>query len=78
MFSHTAYWLATALSFILLSGCASSLPDQGPMQRFRDAVRSYDNTLTKTERDAAISDLKDEKDRQRAHVRRVKEAPKAN
>ena len=48
------------------------------MQRFRDAVRSYDHTLTKTERDAAISDLKDEKDRQRAHVRRVKEAPKAN
>ena len=78
MFSHTAYWLAAALSGILLSGCASSLPDQGPLQRFSDAVRSYDNTLTKTERDAAISDLKDEKDRQRAQVRQVKEAPKAN
>ena len=78
MFSHTAYWLAAALSVILLSGCASSLPDQGPLQRFSDAVRSYDNTLTKTERDAAISDLKDEKDRQRAQVRQVKEAPKAN
>ena len=78
MFSHTAYWLAAALSVILLSGCASSLPDEGPLQRFSDAVRSYDNTLTKTERDAAISDLKDEKDRQRAQVRQVKEAPKAN
>jgi len=78
MFSRTAYWLAAALSVILLSGCASSLPDQDPLQRFNDVVRSYDNTMTNTERDAAISDLKDEKERQRAQVRQVKEAPKAN
>ncbi|ODS00860.1 hypothetical protein AUC68_12990 [Methyloceanibacter methanicus] len=66
------------LSVILLSGCASSLPNEGPLQRFSDAIRSYDNTLTKSERDAAISDLKDEKDRQRAQVQQVKNAPKSN
>jgi len=67
-----------ALSVILLSGCASSLPDQGPLQRFSDAIRSYDNTLTKSERDAAISELKDEKDRQQAQVEQVKSPPKTN
>ncbi|WP_158008204.1 hypothetical protein [Methyloceanibacter methanicus] len=78
MSSHSAYWLAAVLSVILLSGCASSLPNEGPLQRFSDAIRSYDNTLTKSERDAAISDLKDEKDRQRAQVQQVKNAPKSN
>ena len=67
-----------ALSVILLSGCASSLADQGPLQRFSDAIRSYDNTLTKSERKAAISELKNEKDRQQAQVEQVKSAPKAN
>lgn len=66
------------LSVILLSGCASSLPDQGPLQRFSDAIRSYDHTLTKSERKAAISDLEKEKDRQEAQVKQVKNTPKAN
>ncbi len=66
------------LSVILLSGCASSLPDQGPLQRFSDVIRSYDNTLTKREREAAISDLQKEKDRQQVQVKQVKSTPKAN
>lgn len=78
MFSHSAYWLTAVLSAVLLSGCASSLPNEGPLQRFSDAIRSYDNTLTKSERDAAISDLKDEKDRQQAQVQQVKSAPNSN
>jgi hypothetical protein len=48
------------------------------LQRFSDAIRSYDNTLTKSEREAAISDLKQEKDRQQAQVEQVKSTPKAN
>lgn len=48
------------------------------MQRFGDAIRSYDNTLTKSEREEAISELKDEKDRQQAQVDEVKGAPDAN
>ncbi len=76
--SHSAYRLVAALSVILLTGCASSLPEQGPLQRFSDAIRSYDNTLTKSEREAAISDLKEEKDRQQAQVEQVKSTPKAN
>jgi hypothetical protein len=67
-----------AMSVILLSGCASNLSDQGPLQRFGDAIRSYDNTLTKSEREEAISELKDEKDRQQAQVDAVKDSPKAN
>ena len=66
------------LSVILLSGCASSLDDQGPLQRFSDAIRSYDDTLTKSERDDAISELKDDIDRQQAQIDQVKSAPKAN
>jgi hypothetical protein len=66
------------MSVILLSGCASNLSDQGPLQRFGDAIRSYDNTLTKSEREEAISELKDEKDRQQAQVDAVKDSPKAN
>lgn len=77
-FLQSAYRLMAVLSVILLSGCASSLPDQGPLQRFSDAIRSYDNTLTKSEREAAISDLKDEKDRQEAQVEQVKSTPKPN
>lgn len=76
--SDSAYRLTALLSVILLSGCASSLPDQGPLQRFNEAIRSYDNTLTKSEREAAISDLKDEKDRQQAQVDQVKNAPQKN
>ncbi len=76
--SHSAYRLVAALSVILLTGCASSLPEQGPLQRFSDAIRSYDNTLTKSEREAAISNLKEEKDRQQAQVEQVKSTPKAN
>ncbi|BAQ17461.1 hypothetical protein [Methyloceanibacter caenitepidi] len=77
-FLQSAYRLAAVLSVILLSGCASSLPDQGPLQRFSDAIRSYDNTLTKSEREAAITDLKQEKDRQEAQVKQVKSTPKTN
>ena len=77
-FLQSAYRLAAVLSVVLLSGCASSLPDQGPLQRFSDAIRSYDNTLTKSEREAAITDLKQEKDRQEAQVKQVKSTPKTN
>ncbi len=77
-FLQSAYRLAAVLSVILLSGCASSLPDQGPLQRFSDAIRGYDNTLTKSEREAAISDLKQEKDRQDAQLKQVKSTPKTN
>ncbi|MEM9590012.1 MAG: hypothetical protein AAF967_01590 [Pseudomonadota bacterium] len=76
--SQPIYGLMAVLSVILLSGCASSLPDQGPLQRFSDAIRGYDNTLSKSEREAAISELKDEKDRQQAQVEQVKSAPKTN
>jgi hypothetical protein len=76
--SQSTYRLLAALSVILLTGCASSLPEQGPLQRFSDAIRSYDNTLTKSDREAAIADLKEEKDRQQAQVEQVKSSPKAN
>ena len=48
------------------------------MQQFSDVIRSYDRTLDKSERNAAITDLKHEKERQQAQVEKVKDAPKAN
>lgn len=48
------------------------------MQRFGDAIRSYDKTLTKSERKEAIADLKDEKKRQKAQVQQVSGEPKPN
>ncbi len=48
------------------------------MQQFSDVIRSYDSTLDKSERDAAITDLKHEKERQQAQVKKVKNAPQAN
>ena len=66
------------LPVLLLAGCADTMPDGTRLKRFTDVIRGYDNTLTKSEREAAISDLQKEKERQEQQVEQTDGAPKAN
>ena len=77
MFSRPAYCLATGLSVLLLSGCADGVSDLVGLQRM-DVIRGYDSTLTKTEKEAAISELQEDKERQQAQVEQSDSAPKSN
>jgi hypothetical protein len=53
------------LATLWLAGCADSIPNSGqPLRRFTDLVRGYDHTLTKDEKAAVITELKNEKARQ--------------
>ncbi len=38
------------------------------MKRFTEMVRSYDKTLTKSEKKAAITELQEDKERQQAQI----------
>ncbi len=47
-----------------LAGCADTVPDAKPLKSLTQLWRSYDNTLTGAEKEAAISELQKEKERQ--------------
>jgi len=68
MFARSAYGLVAAMTVLLLGGCASFMPDTSRSQRFTEVIRGYDSTLTKTEKEAAISDLQNERERQQGQV----------
>ena len=65
------------LPVLVLAGCADSMPDGTRLKRFTDVIRGYDDTLTKAEKEAAISELQEDKERQQRQVGQT-EAPKAN
>jgi hypothetical protein len=77
MSSRTAYCFVAMLPALVLAGCADSMPDGARLKRFTEVIRSYDNTLTKTEKEAAISELQMEKERQQK-AGQADSAPKAN
>ncbi len=52
-----------------LGGCADTMTGGQPMKRFTDLVRSYDQTLTKAEKKAAIAELQQDKERQQEQTR---------
>ena len=60
------------LPVLLLGGCADQLPTGQPMKRFTELVRSYDKTLTKSEKNAAISELQEDKERQQEQIGKSK------
>lgn len=66
------------LPVLFMAGCADSMPDGGRLKRFTEVIRSYDNTLTKSEKEAAISELQKEKERQAQQVGQPAGAPKAD
>ncbi len=79
MLSRPVYSFVTALSVLLLSGCADTLPDGDRLQRFSDAIRGYDKTLTTAEKEAAISELQQDKQRHtEAQIDEADGAPKPN
>jgi len=77
MFSRSAYCLVAILPVLLLGGCADNMPDGTRLKRFTEVIRGYDSTLTKSEREAAISELQKEKERQE-QLGQAAGAPKAN
>lgn len=66
------------LPAILMAGCADSMPDGTRLKRFTEVIRGYDNTLTESEKKAAISDLQKEKERQQQQIGQAEGTPKAN
>jgi hypothetical protein len=66
------------LPAILMAGCADSMPDGTRLKRFTEVIRGYDNTLTESEKEAAISDLQKERERQQKQIGKAEGAPKAN
>jgi hypothetical protein len=68
MFLRSAYCIVATLPALWLGGCADRLPTGQPMKRFTEMVRSYDKTLTKSEKKAAITELQEDKERQQAQI----------
>ncbi|MHA1517243.1 MAG: hypothetical protein ACTSYK_01425 [Alphaproteobacteria bacterium] len=64
MFLRSAYCLLVLLPALLLGGCAVGMADGTRLKRFTDLVRSYDDTLTKSEKEAAIEELQKDRERQ--------------
>lgn len=61
---------------LLTGGCGGGITDGGQLKRFTDLVRG-DDTLTKAEKEAAISELQEDKERQDRQTG-ADAAPKAN
>jgi hypothetical protein len=78
MFLRSAYCLMVLLPALLLGGCADSMPDGTRLKRFTDLVRGYDDTLTKSEKDAAIAELQKDKERQEEQTGKGEPAQKTN
>jgi hypothetical protein len=66
------------LPVLWLGGCADSLPEAKPLKRFTDLVRGYDSTLTNAERQAVISELQKDKERQQDQIEQGDGGPKTN
>lgn len=66
------------LSVVVMAGCADNMPDGTRLQRFTEMIRGYDSTLTKSEKEAAISELQEEKKRQKKQLGQTEDTPKAN
>jgi uncharacterized protein YihD (DUF1040 family) len=61
-----------------LGGCADSLPEAKPLKRFTDLVRGYDTTLTSSEKQAVITELQKDKERQQDQIEQGDGGPKTN
>ena len=66
------------LPALWLGGCADQLPSMQPMKRFTELVRSYDDTLTDSEKKEVISELQKDKERQQEQLDQGEGAPKTN
>jgi len=75
MFLRSARCAVVLLPVLMLAGCADPLPSG---KSLRELVHSYDNTLTSSEKKAAITELQQDKERQQEELARAKAASKGN
>ena len=78
MFLRSAYCIVAVLPALWLGGCADQLPSMQPMKRFTELVRGYDETLTESEKKAAIDELQKDKERQQEQLEQGDGGPKTN
>jgi len=78
MFLRSARCAVVLLPVLLLAGCADAMPSAKPLKSLRELVRSYDNTLTKSEKKAVITELQRDKERQQEELARAEGTPKGN
>ena len=78
MFLRSARCAVVLLPVLLLAGCADAMPGGKPLKSLRQLVRGYDNTLTGSEKQAVITELKRDKERQQEELARAEEASKTN
>lgn len=60
---------------LVLAGCADAMPDGSRLKSLKELVRGYDNTLTSSEKKAAIAELQKDKERQQQELGEAKAAP---
>ena len=58
------------LPMLWLGGCAGQLPTMQPIKRITSLVRGDGETLTVNEKDALISELQEDKERQQEQIER--------
>lgn len=78
MFLRPARCAVLLLPVLLLAGCADAMPGAKPLKSLKELVRSYDNTLTGSEKKAAITELQKDKERQQEELARAEAASKTN
>lgn len=78
MFLRSACCIVAVLPVLCLGGCADSLPDAKPLKQFRELIRGYDSTLTNTEKQAVITELQKDKERQQEQLEQGDGGPKTN
>jgi len=78
MFMRSVCCIVMMLPAFWLGGCADTLPDAKPLKRFSELVRGYDRTLTNSEKQAVITELQKEKERQQEQVVEDGTPPKTN
>ena len=66
------------LPVLPLAGCTASLPDGERLKRFTEVIRGYDETLTEAEKETAISELQQDKERQDQQTGKSEPGPKTD
>jgi hypothetical protein len=70
MFLRSVYCIVAMLPMLWLGGCADQLPTMQPIKRITSLVRGDGEALTVNEKDALISELQEDKERQQEQIER--------
>jgi hypothetical protein len=75
MVFRSACCVTAVLLALMLAGCADAMPDGSRLKSLKELVRSYDTTLTSSEKKAAIAELQKDKERQQQELSEAKGVP---